>query len=70
MSKIIEIIVSPKGETRLETKGFIGEECREASKFVEEALGSAASERMTNESYQSISVAANARVNGDNGQIQ
>ena len=38
MNKIIEIIVSPTGETRLETKGFTGGECKEASKFVEQAF--------------------------------
>lgn len=52
MSKIIEIIVSPKGETRVETKGFAGGECREASKFVEDALGKQGQERMTPEFYQ------------------
>jgi hypothetical protein len=55
--KIIEIIVSPKGETRVETKGFAGGECREASKFVEEALGKRGRERMTPEFYQAQSVA-------------
>jgi len=53
VSKIIEIIVSPKGETRVETKGFAGGECREASKFVEEALGKRERERMTSEFYVS-----------------
>ena len=56
MSKIIEIIVSPKGETRVETKGFAGAECREASEFVEQALGKREQERMTSEFYVSHSV--------------
>ncbi|MCH7727466.1 MAG: DUF2997 domain-containing protein, partial [Planctomycetes bacterium] len=30
--KTIEIIVSPTGETKIETKGFSGAECRDASK--------------------------------------
>jgi len=47
MNKTIEIIVSPKGETKLETKGFSGAECREASKFVEDALGQRAIEELT-----------------------
>ena len=38
MSKVIEVIVSPKGETKIETKGFAGSECREASKSLEAAL--------------------------------
>jgi len=37
--KTIEIIVSPKGETTVTTKGFVGSPCRDASKFVEQALG-------------------------------
>ena len=49
MNKIIEIVVSPTGETELETKGFTGEECKEASKFVELALGATAGEQMTAE---------------------
>ncbi len=52
MNKIIEIIVSPTGETRLETKGFTGNECKEASKFVEQALGNRQSERLTAEFHQ------------------
>jgi hypothetical protein len=45
--KTIEIIVSPQGETRLETKGFTGAECRQASRFIEEALGRRTAERLT-----------------------
>ena len=51
MTKIIEIIVSPGGETRLETKGFIGASCQTASQFVEKALGIQQSERLTAEFY-------------------
>jgi Protein of unknown function (DUF2997) len=49
MSKTIEIIVSPKGETKIETKGFSGSECRLASQFVEQALGQRTAEQMTGE---------------------
>ncbi len=52
MSKIIEIIVSPAGETHVETKGFAGEACRKASKFIEEALGQRKSEQLTAEFHQ------------------
>jgi Protein of unknown function (DUF2997) len=48
----IEITVSPKGETTIETRGFTGEACREASRFVEEALGRPTSERLTAAFYQ------------------
>jgi hypothetical protein len=37
--KTIEITVDPKGQSQVETKGFTGGECREASRFVEQALG-------------------------------
>ncbi len=52
MSKIIEMIVSPTGETRVETKGFAGEDCREASKSLEAALGIRTTEQMTAEFHQ------------------
>jgi hypothetical protein len=51
--KTIEITVSPQGDTRVETKGFTGDSCREASRFVEEALGRPTSERLTAAFYQS-----------------
>ena len=50
--KIIEIIVSPQGETRLETKGFSGVACQDASRFIESALGEKSSDRPTAERYQ------------------
>jgi hypothetical protein len=49
MNKIIEILVSPKGETTVTTRGFAGSSCREASKFIEKALGQRTDERLTNE---------------------
>jgi hypothetical protein len=52
MKKIIRIIVSPRGETMIETKGFTGGECREASKFIEQARGQPVSEQFTAEFYQ------------------
>ena len=52
MSKTIEIIVGPKGETKVETKGFTGSECRDASRFVEVALGQRTAEQLTGEFYQ------------------
>jgi len=51
-TKIIEITVSPTGQTSVQTKGFVGSECREASKFLEEALGQRVSESLTAEFYQ------------------
>jgi hypothetical protein len=51
MSKIIEIVVSPTGQTRVETKGFTGSQCREASRFLEQALGQWVTEQLTSEFY-------------------
>ena len=53
MSNIIEVIVSPKGESRVETKGFAGSECREASRFLESELGQRTGEQLTGEFHQS-----------------
>ena len=49
MSQTIEVTVSPKGETRIETKGFAGGSCRDASKVLEAALGVRESEQLTSE---------------------
>jgi DUF2997 family protein len=51
MSQIMEIIISPSGETRLETKGFAGAACQRASQFLEKALGMTQSEQLTAEFY-------------------
>ena len=48
----IEIIVSPKGETTVTTKGFAGSSCRDFSKSIEQALGQQTSERLTAEFHQ------------------
>ena len=52
MKKTIEILVTPKGETTVTTQGFVGSECREASQYLEEALGQRCSERLTAEFHQ------------------
>lgn len=49
MTKTIEIIVSPSGESKLETKGFAGASCQDASHFLEEALGRQQNEKLTAE---------------------
>ena len=52
MNKVIEIVVSPTGETKIETKGFSGGECKEASRFVEQALGQRTAETLTSKFFQ------------------
>ena len=54
MSKI-EVIISPDGSSRLETKGFHGSHCREGSRFLEQALGTSKDEQITEEFYRSSS---------------
>ena len=49
MPQIIEVTVSPQGETIVQTKGFAGSDCLAASRWLEEALGLATAERRTAE---------------------
>jgi len=50
--KTIEITFLPNGQSRVETKGFVGAECREASRFLEQALGQATHESLKPEFHQ------------------
>ena len=49
MTQLIEIVIAPDGTTRLETKGFTGESFRQASRFMEAALGCVSQEQLTAE---------------------
>ena len=48
----IEIIVTPEGKTSVQTRGFAGAACRDASRFIEEALGQRLGEQLTAEFHQ------------------
>jgi hypothetical protein len=52
LSRIIEVTISPNGQTKVETKGFQGADCQAASQFIELALGTRGSERLTPEFHQ------------------
>jgi hypothetical protein len=52
MDKKIIITVSPTGETTVQTTGYTGPACKDASRFIEEALGQATAERLTPEYHQ------------------
>jgi len=52
MARVIEVIVSPVGEATVQTKGYAGADCLQASKFPEQALGVATNDRKTDEFYQ------------------
>ena len=51
--RIIEITVDTKGQSKVETRGFTGGECRDASRFLELALGRSTGETLTAEFHQS-----------------
>jgi hypothetical protein len=52
--KIVEIIVTPEGKTTVQTLGFIGPSCRDASRFIEQALGQRVAENLTAEFHQAV----------------
>jgi hypothetical protein len=64
MSQTIEVVISPRGETRVETKGFTGGSCRQASQFLEQALGTTASETLTAGFYQQEPASARIQQGG------
>jgi hypothetical protein len=53
-SKTIEIIIAPNGQSKVETKGFTGPECREASRFIEQAIGQQTNEILKSEFHQTV----------------
>ena len=54
MSKSIVILVSPQGETKIETQGFQGSTCRAATKSLELALGQRETELLTSQFYETV----------------
>jgi hypothetical protein len=56
MARIIEMIVSPTGGVTVQTKGYAGSQCVQASRFLEQALGVSASDRKTAEFYETSAV--------------
>jgi len=56
MSRIIEVVVSPQGEATVQTKGYAGTDCLQASKFLEAALGVTTSDRKTAEFYSAQAI--------------
>jgi hypothetical protein len=54
--KTIEVVVSSQGEVTVETKGFAGSSCREASQFIEQALGQRTGEQLTAEFHQATAI--------------
>ena len=52
MMKIIEILIDLQGQTKIQTRGFSGTNCKDASRQLEQALGHTQSEEQTAEYYQ------------------
>lgn len=50
--KSIVILISPSGATTVETHGFTGASCQEASHLIEQALGTRLSEQRTSAFYE------------------
>lgn len=57
MNQSIEIMIAPDGQSRIETHGFTGNDCRTASRFLEQALGKSTAEQLKPEFHQSTSEA-------------
>ena len=51
---VIEITVNPKGETSIQSRGFTGASCKDATRAYEQALGTVQSDRPTAEMYQTV----------------
>ena len=62
--KTIEITVTPNGQSTVQTRGFVGPGCREASRFVEEALGQRTGEQLTAEFHQTTQQQTEQQANG------
>ena len=60
-NKTIEIIVAPDGGTTVQTRGYTGPSCREASRFIERALGRSVGETLTSEFHQAATQETQSR---------
>ena len=61
--RTIEILVTPTGESTVQTQGFTGASCRDASQFIEQALGQRTGEKLTAEFHQTQSVQQQQQAN-------
>lgn len=60
--RTIEVIISPTGQTSIETRGFTGGECLAATRQLEAVLGRKTADRLTNEFFQAASEPASQRL--------
>ena len=54
MARIIEVTVTLKGETTVQTKGYEGADCLKASQFLDDALGVKTADRKSAEFYGAV----------------
>jgi hypothetical protein len=52
MQRVIEVIVSKDGQATVQTKGYSGGTCMQASLWLEQALGIATADRKTAEFFE------------------
>lgn len=52
--KVIQVTVDPAGAVTVKTVGFAGTSCKEASRYLEEALGVRGQESFTPEYFQGV----------------
>lgn len=48
----IEVLISPTGETTVQTRGYTGADCLQASKWLERSLGAVTADQRTTEFFQ------------------
>jgi hypothetical protein len=51
---VIEVLVSPTGEVSVQTRGYAGSDCLQASQFLEQSLGVTSADRKTTEFYEVV----------------
>jgi hypothetical protein len=54
--KKIKVHVSKEGDTKIETEGFTGTACKDATKLLEKALGVTTKETFTDDYYKQSTV--------------
>ena len=58
----IEIVVEPDGSTSVQTHGYVGSSCCQASAFIERALGRTTGETLTAEFHQTAASTQHERL--------
>ncbi len=64
MKRSIEIVVSPTGELHIDAVGFKGADCEQATRFLEEALGTVGAKVKKPEYHQQAHTKTQQRLGG------